>query len=101
LDQKKEDSKQACRKSDDIDVYFAEIKNGRKCGITLHRNAFCIKCGALEKIMMQVGSVPFCKECCAELFKTDNPPVDEKDEYQKWLVRFHSQMMQEQDFDGQ
>lgn len=51
----------------------------------VHHNAECIKCEALEKEMIRVGAVIFCRKCVSEEFNSDDPVRQERERYLHWL----------------
>jgi hypothetical protein len=56
--------------------------------IMTYRNAKCLKCGAIEEVMVMVGAFIMCNKCAEEEFKTDNPPLKERENYKVWLNKY-------------
>jgi len=50
-----------------------------------YHNADCVKCKVLEKDMVRVGVFVMCPKCFDLTFHSDNPVVEEREEYLKWL----------------
>lgn len=66
-------------------------KNCRLSNFHVHHNAKCVKCAALHAEMVRVGAVIFCRACVKFEFKTDNPVIDERETYLKWLHKSHGE----------
>lgn len=69
--------------------YLALPKDCQLSNFHVHHNAECIVCAALEAEMVRVGAVIFCNGCVQRVFKTDNPVIDERETYLKWLHKSH------------
>lgn len=51
----------------------------------IHNNASCLKCHVVEKEMVRVGVIIFCKKCYEEEFSTLDPVKEEREKYLEWL----------------
>jgi len=58
-------------------------------------NASCIKCDAIEKIMMRIGAVIMCSKCSEETFKTEDPVMDEREVYLDYLEKSIKKALEE------
>lgn len=54
----------------------------------MYHNADCIKCSKLEKEMVIVGALIFCRECFISTFSTEDPIKNEYDIYLKYLEKY-------------
>ena len=50
-----------------------------------YHNCDCLKCKVVHNEMVGVGSLVFCNLCFLNEFKTDNPVIEERELYLKWL----------------
>lgn len=48
-------------------------------------NKDCLKCGKVEYMMVQIGSLVFCDGCFKETFKTPDPVSEERNIYLEWV----------------
>jgi hypothetical protein len=71
--------------------YMALNSSSQISNYHTHHNAKCIKCEALHAEMVRVGAVIFCETCVQFEFKTDNPVIDERETYLKWLHKSHGE----------
>lgn len=50
-------------------------------------NLECVVCGRIQLIMKIIDDIAMCPRCFHKEFKTNNPIVNEKDKYDKWLAK--------------
>jgi transcription elongation factor Elf1 len=53
-------------------------------------NSKCLRCGAVEYVMVKIGALVMCGPCSKSVFKTEDPVKDELDQYNKWLKVYFS-----------
>jgi len=51
----------------------------------IHYNVCCLKCKALERTMVAIGTLVMCDKCFGEEFHTDDPVMEEREKYLHWL----------------
>jgi len=68
------------------------LKLDRMSSLQPFYNSVCLKCGVVEEVMIKVGILVFCKKCCKEEFKTNDPVEKEKSLYKKWLKKYEEKM---------
>lgn len=78
---------------DDINehVELLSLVNKSKKNVRFVHNYFCIKCSVVDRIMIKVGAITFCRECHEIEFglKDTNPVKNQRDTYLKWLKEYN------------
>ncbi|MFH1209934.1 MAG: hypothetical protein V1663_04050 [archaeon] len=69
-----------------IEDFSKSLKRREKFKIRTFNNFYCLKCKALFKEMVGIGSLVFCEHCFVEEFKEEDLKIDsEKCKY--WLKK--------------
>jgi hypothetical protein len=74
--------------------WFDVIMNSKIKHVHYINNYQCVKCDAVELIMVKIGSVPFCEKCAREEFTSKEPLTDEREKYQEWLKKYNKKLYQ-------
>jgi len=46
----------------------------------------CLKCEDRSQETVKIGKLDLCKKCAAEEFSTNNPLVEEREQYVRWMT---------------
>jgi hypothetical protein len=86
--------KKVLTKSEVLEKFFKIIENNTTAWYGIFENAECLKCGAVAKGMIRVGSMKFCFNCFQEEFGLNLVERD-KVVYDKWLEYQHKRWEEE------
>ena len=51
----------------------------------IYYNNNCLRCKKVDREMISVGAIIFCKRCYPMLFNSENPVTEERKKYRAWL----------------
>ena len=69
---------------------LSDLISKSRNNIQFLHNYFCIKCRIVDRLMVKVGAVVFCKKCHEIEFGLEdkNPVMNQRPKYLKWLKKY-------------